>query len=1588
MNPSKPKIPPMKNPPTNTNGQQMPKLRPLQIILLTGTPIALYAWASYTLINAFLLVLIVGIIHCFILEHGDVETRQAPTRQKRADSGLCPREVQRPIPYEWWLMAILTYIGRMTLHTPPSYISIGQLCIALVATVTYRLYMNVVNTWLWLLAAGVARLGRHSVTAVGITLCYLVCLADALFAFYKTTENIILLGGVATDMAAEMVLLLLYVGLSFATRPIPNRDQTHTASNIQCPRIKHRQRPDRQGSARHQKRTRRTVQTLSELVARVGGVGGPRGYHPTPSNPTQNPPACATSQWEENPAGPDEASDSERSSISTDTNKDSEIDTATETSDSPHSSTNLGRKTDPTRITIVSANVRRAVTSRGSVIAVIGIAATHKWDVICMQECLCPNMSLREQGYYAWSGAPIGASRMCNVTIVNMQRLKGVVPRRQISHPRVQVTDLAFRDLRLSLINVHRPYDGATQMSKGEFDPAFSFIQSKLDHDAVCVGDFNGELGLDEARDLGHVDEQFNKHLRTATNDASLVSLLNENGLRVANFQCRPHRSDPEKWGPIGATFQYHPGRKRPLKTDDMEPQQGWKWKTIDFITGPTHIVKHITEINRLKPLFGTSDHYAISCAIKAGGPQDQGKRDTRNSAFAERIKKVAPTALSTHSATKRQRTQIQQTGVRLQGKIHALVEDPDKNRKDLDKTRRKLKRLAKKLDTERWTNIAKEMVEATRRNDLNRTFELVREAIESKGPKDKATLSDIKAAIREAEESLNQPVPLSTLDIQQHGDTQESLRSAQESDRFIKAYTDGSRQRRLSHRWKWTFRAGSAFWIPALQRYERCRVPDGVPQTAPAGEVCAILLLLTHMRDLPPDTGLHIISDNSYVVWVVENRLEDYLEQDFSNCAHAELWRAIAQELVSNPRPLKATWVRSHTKGTDEDSIGNRIVDTHAKLAVWDPDISNENPTCPPPQLRYEPVELGVRKGPPTKEEVRRAIRSLNDTAPGPDGIAARELKDPACFEIIFDVVVRAWGEGQLPDDVVGSLCQFIPKKKKGAVRALNMTNTIVKVFENIVRTRLRVIPLLPCQHGFQRSRDCLGAIRTLLNAARSARSQGSGLYVIFLDFKDAYNSVRRDAVWAALRAHGVDENVISVLRSTHAGETEVKETGTTFHTSSGVYQGSCVAPALFNIALDCAIRASDLRTNMDRCIFYADDGVIFCRDRETAQDLLQSFTHAANALGLQLNLDKDKTEAMYILPPDHERRWRKHSSPSYLKKNIGGLSDNPLSGTARTRNGRDYYVDGSHTHLWCPICTEGFQEGCTSVEKASSLLQRHFMQKHKNATFHPFKSLVRVGSYKSLTEFGLEATDPGGNTPRRPWLPDPAVSPEPVQPIVVVQTTWQGGQWRTLTQELLWTTKYKYLGQMVDNCANATTSIEDRIHKANGSFHGLANLWALPTLPSRLKTWILELTIYPILMYSIGALCPSDTDIKRMESAHRKWLSATTGIRDPTVPELGGIVVPTPYLALCTIANTPRSREQLRTQRLLLAGRIERSSPGHPLRALKTDEWDALVDEDLAHLRSLPSTLSKGLKRVDRSTLSSKYHCHKLLHRHNTHL
>jgi len=1248
---------------------------------------------------------------------------------------------------------------------------------------------------------------------------------------------------------------------------------------------------------------------------------------------------------------PSTSSDSSATTTDTDNSSSSSGETEAE-----HPTSIYSKDRDKAQVCIVSANTCSQLASRGDIIALVSIARIKGWDVVCCQECLCPNLQFIEQDYLVWSGRPIGKSRLCNLTMVDKRRLRNIVPRKQISHPRIQVTDLSFNNYSFSLLNVHRPYTGCKQMSKAEFDPTLTFILSKLDTDRICAGDFNGDLDLEAAKSTGVVQQQFQGRLSSATTDHDMLNLMKENKLRVLNYAIRPIASS---WAPPGATLRYSNTRKRQMIPDGSESSLPTSlWKTADYFAASADLSHRVCNFQRERPIYGSSDHFALACTLRISKPAPPMQPKT-TSTFAKEIKSkvLPPKAKSKRKLNQKgshHTAPLDSKAFRLQRDLLAINRHEDPNA--FKKAKRRLKRLGRKLESRRWANLAYEMSSAVGGNNLRRAFQILNEAIDKAGPQDKGSKADIQAAIKAAEISLNQPEPLDGFTIQAKDIPDHSL--VTESEVYIRCYTDGSKKR-IGRR----HQAGCAFWVPSLERAERCKLPDSIRQTSTAGEVCAVLLLLVKMRDLPARFGLHIVTDNAGVAYFIEHKLEELLEQDFSNCAHAEIWRAIVHELVKYPRAIRATWTRSHTQKTDEDSIGNCIVDSHAHLAIWDADTGKGKTTCDCPPFRYEPVEVAVRRGPPSRDEVFRAICLLNKSAPGPDGILASTLQDPEVFDIIFQFISHAWQSGTLPEDVLGSQCSFIPKKAAGKMRAINIPNTIIKVIENVIRTRLRVIPLIPCQHGFQRSRDCDGAIRILLNAARLARKKDRGLYIIFLDFKDAYNSIRRDALWDALRAHGIEESVISLIRQSFTGTTKVKDSSASFSSTSGVYQGSCISPSLFNLLLDCAIQASDLKEHFSNCIFYADDGVIFAEDLETACSLLQSFTSAANAFGLELNTEKDKTEAMYILPPSHEARWKQHSSKARKSSHTGDIYGNKFSGTALTQDGTNYVVRSPFTHLWCPICTKGFQARHTSTDHAFSLLDDHFKKTHNDKSLSGFHHYVPIST--------------------KPYRPSKPINPFPDTDISVVQRLWKEDRWTTSSFHIRWVTGYKYLGQLVDNCANSHASTEHRLKAANGAFHGLHTFWQMTTVANWIKTWLLEIVIYPTLTYGLGTVCVPEADIKEMEFHHRLWLMATTGLQDET-PKGSSKPIRTPYEVLCKIANTPSIEELLRSKRLQLAGRIERASPSHPLKLLKSDEWDALIDSDLSFLDESGCT---PIRHISRDILSQKYRCSLMLHRDNPH-
>jgi hypothetical protein len=95
----------------------------------------------------------------------------------------------------------------------------------------------------------------------------------------------------------------------------------------------------------------------------------------------------------------------------------------------------------------------------------------------------------------------------------------------------------------------------------------------------------------------------------------------------------------------------------------------------------------------------------------------------------------------------------------------------------------------------------------------------------------------------------------------------------------------------------------------------------------------------------------------------------------------------------------------------------------------------------------------------------------------------------------------------------------------------------------------------------------------------------QNLPLYMLFIDFKQAYDTIKREKVYEAMRQMGIGEKLIRLVRMT-LKETEYKvlangQLSGKFKVKRGLRQGDPLSTVLFSVTLDSAVKASEIRGN-----------------------------------------------------------------------------------------------------------------------------------------------------------------------------------------------------------------------------------------------------------------------------------------------------------------------------------------------------------------------------------------------------------------------
>ncbi|VDP50304.1 unnamed protein product [Schistosoma margrebowiei] len=103
---------------------------------------------------------------------------------------------------------------------------------------------------------------------------------------------------------------------------------------------------------------------------------------------------------------------------------------------------------------------------------------------------------------------------------------------------------------------------------------------------------------------------------------------------------------------------------------------------------------------------------------------------------------------------------------------------------------------------------------------------------------------------------------------------------------------------------------------------------------------------------------------------------------------------------------------------------------------------------------------------------------------------------------------------------------------------------------------------------------RSCTDQIATLRIIVEQSIEWNSSLYINFIDYKKAFDSVHRTTLWKLLRHYGVPEKIVNIIQSSYDGLhckiVHGVQLTKSFEIKTGVRQGCPLSPFLFLLVID----------------------------------------------------------------------------------------------------------------------------------------------------------------------------------------------------------------------------------------------------------------------------------------------------------------------------------------------------------------------------------------------------------------------------------
>lgn len=338
----------------------------------------------------------------------------------------------------------------------------------------------------------------------------------------------------------------------------------------------------------------------------------------------------------------------------------------------------------------------------------------------------------------------------------------------------------------------------------------------------------------------------------------------------------------------------------------------------------------------------------------------------------------------------------------------------------------------------------------------------------------------------------------------------------------------------------------------------------------------------------------------------------------------------------------LSKSWIQKLEFNKEETKSRKNVID-HATKFYKELYSKTENNIV---EVIEETFNTSSTAKPIEEREVFEHIRQLKaEKSPGPDGLSNETLKlgAPILLHHLTHLFNMILDSETVPEQWCTSDIILLYKKGNpmdiGNYRPISLLASIYKLFSSILLNRIAktIDESQPKeQAGFRAGFSTTDHIQTLDQIMEKYKEFNRILYVAFIDYSKAFDSISHSAIWNALSQLNVEQKYINIIKNIYAKSTsrvKLETKGDEIKIERGVRQGDPLSPKIFIAVLECIFRNLNWERkgiSLEGCnlnhLRFADDIVLVAETAKELEELIRQLNNESTKVGLHMNASKTK--------------------------------------------------------------------------------------------------------------------------------------------------------------------------------------------------------------------------------------------------------------------------------------------------------------------------------------------------------------------------